>query len=60
MSGFNCCGVRGPAVVLVLFYVNASRMRPRSRLSSQPLMIPVPWVHRIGWSIPLVKWFHPG
>ena len=43
-SGFNCWGVKGPALVLFLFYVNVSGMRPRSRLSSQPLTIPAPWV----------------
>ena len=60
-SGFNCWGVRGPALVLFLFYVNVSEMRPRSLLSSQPLTIPVPWVLlRVKWSIPLVKWLHPG
>ena len=54
-SGFDCWGVRGPAFVLFLFYVNLSGMRPRSRLSSQPLTIPAPWVLiRVGWSILLV------
>ena len=33
-------GVKGPALVLFLFYVNVSGMRPRSRLSSQPLTTP--------------------
>ena len=30
-SGFNCWGVRGLALVLFLFYVNVSGMRPLSR-----------------------------
>ena len=47
-------GVRGSALVSVLFYVNISGMR-------QALTIPVPWVLlRVRWSIPLVLWFHPG
>ena len=63
-QGFCCswlyCGrVRGSALVLFLFYVNISGMRPRSCLSSKPLTKPVPWVLlRVSWSIPLVKWFH--
>ena len=32
-------GVRGPAIVLFLFYVNVPRMRTQSRLSSLPLAI---------------------
>ena len=36
--------VRRPAIVLFLFYVNISGMHLRPRLSSQPLMIPAPWV----------------
>ena len=60
-SGFYCWGFRGPALVLFLFYVNVSGMRARSRLSSQPLKIPVPWaLLQVRWSIPLVPWFHPG
>ena len=54
-SGFNCWGVRGPALVLFLFYVNVSRMCPQSRLSSQPFTLLAPWVyppHRVV--------FHPG
>ena len=44
-------GVREPALVLFLFYVNVSGMR----LSYQPLKIPAPWVFlQVGWSIPLV------
>ena len=35
-------GVTGAALVLFSFYVNASRMRPRSRLPSQPLILPAP------------------
>ena len=55
-SGFNRWGVRGPTLVLFLFYVNVSGVRPRSRLSSQPLTLLVPWVLlRVRWSIPLVK-----
>ena len=47
-------GVRGPTLVL-LIYMNVAGMRPRSRLSSQPLMIPAPWVFlRVGCSISLV------
>ena len=46
-------GVR-VGVWVQLFYVNISRMRPRSRLSSQPLTIPTPWVIRVWWCIPLV------
>ena len=37
-------GGRGPALLSFLFYVNVSGMRPQSRLSSQPLTIPAPWV----------------
>ena len=29
-SGFNCWGVRRPEIVLLLFYVNVSGMRPWS------------------------------
>ena len=37
------------------FYVNVSGMCPRSRLNSQPLTIPAPWVLlHIGWSITMV------
>ena len=43
-SGFNCLGVKGPALVSFLFYVNVSEMHPWSRLSSQPLAIPASWV----------------
>ena len=43
-----------------LFYVNVSGMRPRPFLFSQPFMIPGPWGLRVKWSIPLVKFFHPG
>ena len=53
-------GGQGPALVLFMFYVNVYGMRQRSCLSSQPLTILAPWVLRIMWSIPLVKWFHPG
>ena len=57
-SGFNCWrgqGVKGSALVLFLFYVNVSGLRPRSRLSSQPLTILAPWVLlRVGRSIPLI------
>ena len=54
-SGFNCWGVWGPALMLFLFYVNISGMRPLSRFPSQPLTIPSPWVlFRIKWSILLV------
>ena len=52
---FNCWEVRGPALVLFLFYVTLSRMLLWSHLSSRPLTIPAPWVLlRIGWSILLV------
>ena len=48
-------GARGPAIVLFLFYKNVSGIRPWSRLSSQPLTIPAPWVIlHVGWTIPLV------
>ena len=48
-------GPRGTALVLFLFYVNILGMPARYRLSSQLLMLPVPWVLlRVGWSIPLV------
>ena len=58
-SGFNCWGVKGPGLVLFLFYVNVTGMRPRSRLSTQPLRIPAPWVLLpVRCSIPLFKWFH--
>ena len=42
--GFNCWEVRGPALVLFLFYVNVSGISPLSRLSSQPLTTLAPWV----------------
>ena len=45
--------VKGPALVF-LNNVNISGMRPWSRLSSQPLTIPAPWVLRVRWSIILV------
>ena len=52
---------RVTALVLFLFYVYVSGMRPRSRLSFQALTIPAPWVLlRVKWSIPLIKWFHNG
>ena len=39
--------------MLFLPYVNVSRMLPRSRLSSQPLTLPAPWVLlHVRWSIP--------
>ena len=45
----------GFLLVLFLVYVNGSGMRPRSRLSSQPLTSPAPWVLlRVMVSIPLV------
>ena len=48
-------GVRWPVLVLFLFYVKVSGMRPWSRFSSKPLTIPVPWVFlRVVWSISLV------
>ena len=48
-------GLRGPALLLLLFYVNVSGMCLWSRLLSQPLTIPASCVIlRIGWSIPLV------
>ena len=54
-SGFNCWEFRGPALVLFLFYMNVSGMRPRPRLSSQPLTIPAPlFLLRVRWSIFLV------
>ena len=54
-SGFNFGGVRGPSLVLFLFYMNVSEMRPRSRFSSKPLTIPALWVIlRDVWSIPVV------
>ena len=37
-------GVRGPTLVLFLFYVNVSGMQPQSLLSSQPLLKPAIWV----------------
>ena len=52
--GFNCWGVRSFVLVLFLFYVDVSGMRPLSVLSSKPLTIPTPWVLlHIRWSIPL-------
>ena len=54
-SGFNCWVVKGPVLVLFMFYVNVSGMHQQSRLSSQPLTIMAPWVFlRIRLSIPLV------
>ena len=38
-SGLNCWGIRGPALVLFLIYVNVSGMHPRSCLSSHLLPI---------------------
>ena len=46
-------GVRGVALVLLLFYVYLAGMHPQYHLSSQPLTIPTPWVF-LGWSISLV------
>ena len=49
-------GSGGPALVLFLFYVNVSGMRPRSCLSFQLLPILAPWVLlRVRWSIPLAS-----
>ena len=54
-------GVKGPVLVLFLFYVNVSGIGLRSRLLFQPLTIPSPWVLlRVKWSIPLFTWFHLG
>ena len=54
-------GVKRPAFVLFLFYVNVSGMGPRFRLFSQPLTIPAPWVLlHARWAITLVLWFHLG
>ena len=40
---------------MFLFYVNVSRMHPRSCFSSQPLTIPATWVFlRVVWSIILI------
>ena len=41
-SGFNCWGVKGYALLLFLFHVNVSGMRPRFHLSYQLLTIPLP------------------
>ena len=59
-SGFNCWGIKESALVSFLYlYCIISGMRLQSRLSYQPLTIPVPWVLlRIRWFIPLVPWFH--
>ena len=55
-SGFTCCGVKGPTLVLFLFYVNVSGMKTRSPLSSHPMTIPIPWVTlRVRWTIPMVS-----
>ena len=55
VSRFNCWEIRGTTLVLFLFYVNVSRMRPRPRLPFQSLTILAPWVFlRNGWSISLV------
>ena len=60
-SGFNYLGVREPALVLLLFNVNVSGMRPRSLLSSQPWKIPAPCVIlQVRVPTPLVLWFPPG
>ena len=53
--GFHCWGIRGAALVSLLFYKSVSRMHPRSRMSPQPMTIPAPWVLlRVRWSTPLV------
>ena len=50
-----------PALMLFLFYMNVSAIHLQFRLSSQPLTLPAPWVLlHVRWSIPLLKWFHPG
>ena len=55
VSGLNCWRVMGPTLVLFLFYVSVSGMRPRSRLSSQPLPKPTPWLYlHVGSSILMV------
>ena len=47
--------VKGLTLVLFLFYMNISRLRPRSCLSFHRSTIPTPLVpFRVGWSIPLV------
>ena len=55
VSGFNFWVVRGPTLVLFLFYVNVSGVCRRFRLFTQPLTIPVPSVFlRVEWSLPMV------
>ena len=57
-SGFYCWTVKGPVVMSFLFYVNVSGMRPRSRLSSQPMTMPGSWVLlRARWSTPRLNGF---
>ena len=57
-SGFNCWGVRGPVILLFLFYANVSGICSRSRFSSQPLTTLAAWILlRVWWSIPLVPPF---
>ena len=54
--GLICWMAMSTEIASLLFYVNVSGMRPWSRRSSQPLMIPVPWVIlRVGGSIPVVS-----
>ena len=54
-SGFTC-GVKVPALVLFLSYINVSGMHQQSRLSFQPMRILAPWILLdIRWSIPLFK-----
>ena len=58
VSGFTCWGIWGPTLLLFLFYVNVSGMRPRFRLPFQPLTIPAPWIFLLlGWSIILVPFW---
>ena len=49
-------GVKGPVLMIFMFYVNVSGIQPQSCLFSQTLMIPAPWVlFHIKWSIDLFK-----
>ena len=55
-SGSNFWKVKEPELVLFLFYVNVYGMCSLSHLSSQPLVIPVPWViFHDRWSIPVIS-----
>ena len=59
-SGLNYWRSQGDCARVILILSECIWNVPRSRLSSQPLMIPASWVlFRVMWSILPFKWFPP-